>query len=93
MKITFKSSLPTDREVELTPKEVSAVFELMKYQLATHIEFTTAFNHDYTYQDEGDRMISHLCESHGIDVECKKDRMAFFHAILNNMQNPYSSEK
>lgn len=89
MKITFNGHSQTNREVELTEKQLGEIFESMRQSFMDHIEFTTVFNRNYSYMDAGDRVVYSVCNAHGVDVEYKKDRVAFFKAVLDNMKNPY----
>ena len=86
MKISFTGHSTTEREVEITPQEMKLLFEVMKEEFITHIEFGTFDCHSYSLQDKG---IKKLCQNHQVDVGYKKDRLAFFQAIMNNMVNPY----
>lgn len=89
MKITFDGHPQTQREIILTEEELNEIFELIKYEFMRHIEFTSEFDRTYSYQDCGAKVILKLCESHDVDVSYKKDRMAFFSAVLSAIGNPY----
>lgn len=93
MKITFNGHSQTQREIVLTQDQLNQIFELMKYELLKHIEFTSSFDRSYSYVDSGDEVIRNVCEAHDVDVEYKKDRMAFFAAVLSAMDNPYQQKK
>ena len=86
MKITFKGHSPTEREVDLSQKELFQLFEMMRGEFENHITYAR-FNH--SYPDRLERSIVDFCNSHNVDVEYEKDRVAFFTAILKNMKNPY----
>ena len=86
MKINFTGHSATKRETEITQEEMSLLFEVMKDEFLTHIEFGTYNCHSYNLGDKG---IKKLCQNHQVDVCYKKDRLAFFQAIMNNMVNPY----
>jgi hypothetical protein len=86
MKINFTGHSVTAREAELTQEELALLFEVMKDEFLTHIEFATFDGRSYT---EGDKGIKKLCQNHQVDVGYKKDRVAFFKAIMNKMVNPY----
>ena len=86
MKITFNGHSQTERQVELTQQELFQLFEVMKDEFITHVEFATFDGRSY---NEGDKGIKKLCQNHQVDVFYKKDRMAFFQAIMNNIVNPY----
>ena len=86
MKINFTGHSATEREVELTQEEMVLLFEVMKDEFLTHIEFATFDSRSYNLGDKG---IKQLCQNHQVDVCYKKDRLAFFHAIMNSMENPF----
>ena len=86
MKINFTGHSTTERETEITQEEMVLLFEVMKEEFITHIEFGTFDCHSYSLYDKG---IKKLCQNHQVDVCYEKDRLAFFQAIMNNMVNPY----
>ena len=86
MKINFTGHSTTERETEITQEEMILLFEVMKEEFITHIEFGTFDCHSYSLHDKG---IKKLCQNHQVDVCYEKDRLAFFQAIMNNMVNPY----
>ena len=86
MKINFTGHSATEREVELTQEEMVLLFEVMKDEFLTHIEFGTFDCRSYNLGDKG---IKQLCQNHQVDVCYSKDRLAFFQAIMNTMENPY----
>lgn len=86
MKINFTGHSATEREVEITQEEMVLLFEVMKEEFITRVEFGTFNSHPYNLQDKA---IKQLCQSNQVDVFYKKDRLAFFQAIMNNMENPY----
>jgi hypothetical protein len=87
MKINFTGHCTTERETEISQEEVSLVFELMKQHFLTQVEFGT-FESSY-YSTPEEKSVVKLCQNHQVDVGYKKDRLAFFQAIMNNMENPY----
>lgn len=89
MKITFNGHSQAQRQTELTEKQLKEIFELLKYALITHIEYTSAFDREAYYEENKDKVIREICNAHSVDVEYKKDRIAFFKAILDGMENPY----
>ncbi|QGT54348.1 hypothetical protein b3_0104 [Synechococcus phage B3] len=89
MKITFTGHSQIDREVQLTDRQLNEIFELLKYEFMKHIEYTSSFDRGRSYMSAGDKVIDRLCDQHGVDVEYKKDRMAFFEAVLKAIDNPY----
>jgi len=86
MKINFTGHSTTERETEITQEEMVLLFEVMKEEFITHIEFGTFDCHSYSLHDKG---IKKLCQNHQVDVFYKKDRLAFFQAIMDKMENPY----
>ena len=86
MNIKFQSHQETEREVELSQKELFQLFEMMREQFENHITYAR-FNH--SYPDRLEKTIVDFCNSHSVDVEYDKDRVAFFSAILDNLKNPY----
>jgi len=86
MKIQFKGHQATDREVELSQKELFQIFEMMREEFENHITYAR-FNHSYPSKLE--KSIIDFCKSHLIDVEYDKDRVNFFTAILQELRNPY----
>ena len=89
MKISFKGHSEAQREVELTQKDLDEMFALLKHEFMNHVEFTSAFNVRTSYLDSGDKVILKLCNQFGVDAEYKKDRVAFFKAVLSAMESPY----
>ncbi len=86
MKINFTGHSATEREEELTQKEMVLLFEVMKEEFLSHIEFGIYDCHSFTL---GDKRVKKLCQNHQVDVFYKKDRLAFFRAIMDKMENPY----
>ena len=86
MKINFEGHSPTEREVELSQSELNQLFLTMKAEFLNHIEYAT-FNH--AYQTYVETHITNLCNAHDVDVNYTKDRLAFFKAILDKMENPF----
>jgi hypothetical protein len=90
MKITFDGHSPMERETELSQEELSEIFEAVKYQFLTHIEYTSVFSGEArSYETPENLTIRKLCENHGVDVAYTPDRLNFFTAILHEMVNPY----
>jgi hypothetical protein len=86
MKITFTAHQATEREVELSQKELFQLFEMLREEFENHITYGR-FNH--SYPDRLEKSIVDFCNSHSVDVAYDKDRVAFFRAILDNLKNPY----
>jgi hypothetical protein len=89
MKIKFDGHSPTERETELSQEELSEIFEALKYQFLTHIQYTSVFERETSYETPENTRIRKLCENHGVDVAYTPDRLNFFTAILEQMENPY----
>jgi hypothetical protein len=87
MNIKFKGHSPTDREVEITQQELFQLFEIMRREFKEHI--TYARFRDCYSPTQTEKNIVDFCNSHSVDVEYDKDRVAFFSAILDNLKNPY----
>jgi hypothetical protein len=90
MKIKFDGHSPMERETELSQEELSEIFEALKYQFLTHIEYTSVFSGEArSYETPENICIRKLCENHGVDVSYTPDRVSFFQSVLNAMENPY----
>ena len=87
MNIKFKGHQATEREVELTQQELFQLFEIMRKEFVEHITYSR-FRNIYS-PTETEKSIIDFCNSHSVDVEYDKDRIAFFSAILDNLKNPY----
>jgi hypothetical protein len=89
MKITFDGHISSTRETELSQEELAEIFEAVKYQFLTHIEYSSVFERQPSYETPENLTIRNLCENHGVDVAYTPDRLNFFTAILDEMVNPY----
>lgn len=87
MKIQFKGHSQTDREVELSQQELFNLFEIMREEFKEHI--TYARFRDCYSPTQTEKNIVDFCNSHNVDVEYDRDRVAFFSAILTELRNPY----
>jgi hypothetical protein len=87
MKISFKGHSQTDREVELSQQELHTLFEIMRREFKEHITYSR-FRDCYS-PTATEKSIVDFCNSHNVDVEYDRDRVAFFSAILNDLKNPY----
>ena len=87
MKIQFQGHSQTDRELELSQKELFQLFEIMRKEFVEHITYSR-FRDCYS-PTATEKSIIDFCNSHNVDVENDKDRIAFFKEILKNMKNPY----
>ena len=88
MNIKFTAHQTTEREIELTQQELFQLFEMMREEFKDHITYGS-FRNTHSYKTDSERAITDYCKQHGVDVEYDKDRIAFFKAILNNLNNPY----
>ena len=86
MKIQFKGHQATDREVELSQQELHSLFEMMRQEFKEHIIYT---RFDGSYPTQTDKAIKSFCDTHNVDVDYAKDRVAFFTSILSSLKNPY----
>jgi hypothetical protein len=87
MKISFKAHQETDREVELSQKELFNLFEMMRREFKEHISYASF--RDCYYPSATEKSIIDFCKSHSIDVQYDRDRVNFFTAILQELRNPY----
>jgi hypothetical protein len=62
----------------------------MKSIALTHIQYSSVYDRKPSYVSEDDQSIYDLCEAHGVDIAYSKDRIAFFKAVLDGMENPYA---
>jgi hypothetical protein len=58
MKIEFNGHSPTERETELSQEELTEIFEALKYQFLTHIEYTSAFERQTSYETTGNLLFA-----------------------------------
>jgi hypothetical protein len=86
MKINFNGHSSSQRETEISQKELSLVFELMKGYMIDHIAYG---RFDYSFPNSEQLAVTKLCEDHSVDIDYQKDRVAFFTAIIEQMENPY----
>ena len=87
MKINFTGHSATEREVEITPQEMKLLFEVMKQKFLDNIEYGK-FNYSFPSSDQ--LVVTKLCDDYQIDVDYEKDRVAFFTAIVDKMENTYA---
>ena len=87
MNIKFQAHQATEREVELTQQELFQLFEIMRKEFVEHITYSR-FRDCYS-PTPTEKSIIDFCNSHSVDVEYDKDRIAFFSTILDNLKNPY----
>jgi hypothetical protein len=87
MNIKFTAHQTTERELDLSQQELFQLFEIMRREFTEHI--TYARFRDCYSPTQTEKNIVDFCNSHGVDVEYDKDRIAFFTAILDNLKNPY----
>jgi len=86
MKINFNGHSSSQRETEISQKELSLVFEVMKQKFLDHIAYG---RFDDSFPNSEQLAVRKLCEDHSVDVDYQKDRVAFFTAIIEQMENPY----
>ena len=89
MKINFTGHSINQRETELSQEELTEIFEALKYQFLTHIQYTSVFERETSYETPENILIRKLCENHGVDVSYTPDRVNFFTAILEQIVSPY----
>ena len=87
MNIKFTGHQATEREVELSQQELFQLFEIMRKEFVEHITYSR-FRDCYS-PTPTEKSIIDFCNSHSVDVEYDKDRIAFFSTILDNLKNPY----
>ncbi len=87
MNIKFTGHQATEREVKLSQQELFQLFEIMRREFKEHI--TYARFRDCYSPTQTEKNIVDFCNSHSVDVEYDRDRVAFFSAILDNLKNPY----
>jgi hypothetical protein len=86
MKINFTGHSPTEREVEISQDEIKLIFDLMKRQFLDHLEYTSAFERESSYESYVNAKVRALCKSNDVDVSYTPDRISFFDAILEKME-------
>jgi hypothetical protein len=87
MNIKFQAHQATEREVELSQQELFQLFEIMRKEFVEHITYAR-FRNCYS-PTQTEKSIIDFCNSHNVDCEYDRDRVAFFSAILDNLKNPY----
>ena len=88
MEITFNGHMPTQRQVTITQDQLYRLFEAMKHDIMSHVEYSSLSGNDHLSPQ--DKAIYDICKEHGVDFRYKRDRIAFFKAILDSMENPYA---
>ena len=89
MEITFDGHMPAQRQATLTQPQLFSLYEAMKHELLSHVTYSSLSENDYSIFPH-DKNICDLCKAHGVDFRYKKDRIAFFTAVLEKMENPYA---
>lgn len=88
MNITFEGYMPAQRQATITQDQLYRLFEAMKHDMLLHIEFSKiSENSDIFPQD---KVICDICKEHGVVFQHRKDLVAFFKAIFDSMENPYT---
>ncbi len=90
MQVSFDGRMPAQRQVTFTQNQLYQLFEAMKSIALTHIQYSSVYDRKPSYVSEDDQSIYDLCEAHGVDIAYSKDRIAFFKAVLDGMENPYA---
>lgn len=88
MNITFDGHMPARRQVTITQDQRYRLFEAMKHDILSHVEYTKLSENDHLFPQ--DKAICDICKEHGVDFRYKPDRIALFKAILDSMENPYA---
>ena len=86
MKINFNGHSASQRETEISQKELSLLFEVMKLKFLDHIEYGK-FNYSFPSADQ--LVVTKLCYDYQVDVDYGKYRVAFFTSIVDKMKNTY----
>lgn len=87
--ITFDGHMHVpQRQVTLTQDQLYDVFEAMKIELLSHVRYSNHFQDEALFP--ADKIICDVCKAHDVDWRYKRDRIAFFQAVLDKMENPYS---
>lgn len=87
MDITFDGHTPAQRQVTITQNQLYRLFDAMKHDIMAHVEYTSLSENDHLFPQ--DKAICDICKEHGVDFRYKRDRVAFFKALLDGMENPY----
>ena len=88
MDITFDGHMPAQRQVTITQDQLYRLFDAMKHDIMSHVEYSPLSENDHLFPQ--DKAICDICKEHGVDFRYKRDRIAFFKAILDSMENPYT---
>ena len=88
MEITFDGHMPAQRQVTITQNQLYRLFEAMKHDILSHVEYTSLSENDHLFPQ--DKAICDICKEHGVDFRHRKDLVAFFKAIIDSMENPYT---
>lgn len=88
MNITFEGHMPAQRQVTVTQDQLYRLFEAMKHDMLSHVEFSKISENDHIFPQ--DKVICDICKEHGVNFRYRKDLVAFFKAIFDNMENPYA---
>ena len=87
-KIKFNGHSATEREIEFTPADKHRLFEIMKEEFINHVTYAR-FNNIY-HPTSIEKQIIQMSDDFNVDAAYDKDRIAFFTALIQNMENPYS---
>jgi hypothetical protein len=86
--ITFDGHMRVpQRQVTMTQNQLYQVFEAMKDELLSHVTYSTLSENNSMFP--ADKIICDLCKAHEVDFRLKSDRVSFFKAIIDKLENPY----
>ena len=81
-KIKFSGHQSTEREVEFSKDDQVRLFEIMRQEFMEHITYARFGS---AYPTSVERKLENFCNDYGVDIEYTKDRVAFFAAVLKEM--------
>jgi len=88
MNITFEGHMPAQRQATITQDQFYRLFEAMKEDILSHVEFSKISENDHLFPQ--DKTICDLCKEHRVNFRDRKDLVAFFKAVIDSMENPYT---
>jgi len=88
MDITFDGHMPAQRQATITQDQLYRLFEAMKHDIMSHVEYSRLSENDHVFPQ--DKVICDICKEHGVDFRHRKDLVAFFKAVIDSMENPYT---
>lgn len=88
MDILFEGHMRVpQRQVTLTQNQLHQLFNAMKNEFLSHVTYSTLSENNSMFP--ADKVICDLCKAHEVDFRFKSDRVAFFKAIIDELENPY----